>query len=101
MSLELEQHTLKEQFEAVIQTEDKLQIRDFLNHQNISDVAELVYDFPDYESQIIANMSVHRAASVFKILDLSIQKRVIHDLPANTTASLLNELPAYDRTDFL
>ena len=37
MSLELEQHTLKEQFEAVIQTEDKLQIRDFLNHQNISD----------------------------------------------------------------
>lgn len=46
-------------------------------------------------------MSVHRAASVFKILDLSIQKRIIHDLPANTTASLLNELPADDRTDFL
>src|SRR5688572_33448565 len=101
MSLELEQHTLKEQFEAVIQTEDKLQIRDFLNHQNISDVAELVYDFPDYETSIIANMSTHRAASVFKILDLSNQKRIIHDLPANTTASLLNELPADDRTDFL
>ena len=101
MSLELEEHTLNEQFEAVIKTEDKLQIREFLNAQNISDVAELVYEFPDYDSQIIANMSVHRAASVFKILDLSIQKRIIHDLPANTTASLLNELPADDRTDFL
>ncbi len=101
MSLELEQHTLQEQFESVIQTEDKLQIRDFLDHQNISDVAVLVEEFPDYESQIIANMSVHRAASVFKILDLSTQKRIIHELPANSTASLLNELPADDRTDFL
>src|SRR5687767_1998215 len=101
MSLELEQPTLKEQFETVIQTEDKLQIRDFLNHQNISDVVDLVYEFPDYESQIIANMSVHRAASVFKILEFPTQKRIIQTLPPNTVASLLNELPADDRTDFL
>lgn len=101
MSLELEQPTLQEQFETIIQTEDKLQIREFLDNQNISDVAQLVEENPDYESQIIANMSVHRAASVFKILDLSTQKRIIHELPPNTTASLLNELPADDRTDFL
>lgn len=101
MSLELEQPSLQEQFESVIQTEDKLQIRDFLNHQNISDVADLVYEFPDYESQIIANMSVHRAASVFKILEFPTQKRIIQTLPPNTIASLLNELPADDRTDFL
>jgi magnesium transporter len=101
MSLELEQPTLQEQFEAIISTEDKLQIRDFLDDQNISDVAQLVDEYPDYEDRIIANMSVHRASSVFKILDLSVQKRVIHELPANTTASLLNELPADDRTDFL
>lgn len=101
MSLELEQPTLEEQFESVIQTEDKLQIRDFLDDQNISDVARLVDEFPEFECQIIANMSIHRSASVFKILDLSIQKRIIHDLPANTTAALLNELPADDRTDFL
>ncbi len=74
---ELEQPSIQEQFESVIQTEDKLQIRDFLNHQNISDVADLVYEFPDYESQIIANMSVHRAASVFKILEFPTQKRII------------------------
>lgn len=96
-----EQLTLNEQLEAVIRTEDKLAIREFLNDQNISDVAELVYEFPDYESQIIAHMPVHRAASVFKILDFSIQKRIIQTLPPNTIASLLNELPADDRTDFL
>jgi magnesium transporter len=101
MSLELEQQTIQELFEAVIKTEDKLQIRDFLDDQNISDVAELVYEFPEYESQIIANMSVNRAASVFKILDLPTQKTIIRELPPNTTASLLNELPADDRTDFL
>ena len=101
MSLELEQHTLQEQFEAIIKTEDKLRIREFLDDQNISDVAGLVEEFPDYESSIIANMSVHRAASVFKILDFSVQKRIIHELQPNTTASLLNDLPADDRTDFL
>ncbi|MEO7922396.1 MAG: magnesium transporter [Chitinophagaceae bacterium] len=101
MSLELEQLSLQEQFEAIIRTEDKLRIREFLDDQNISDVALLVEEFPDYESNIIASMSVNRAASVFKILDLSFQKRIIHELPPNTTASLLNELPADDRTDFL
>ena len=101
MSLELDQNTLQEQFEAIIKTEDKLQIREFLDDQNISDVAELVEEFPAFESSIIANMSVHRAASVFKILDLSVQKRIIHELPPNTTATLLNDLPADDRTDFL
>jgi len=101
MSMELEQQTIQEQFEAVIKSEDKLQIRDFLDNQNISDVAQLVDEFPEYESQIIANMSVHRASSVFKIIDLSTQKRIIQELPANTTATLLNELPADDRTDFL
>lgn len=101
MSLELEQPTLQEQFEAVILTEDKLVIREFLDDQNISDVAALVDEFPEFEDRIIANMSIHRAASVFKILDLAVQERIIHELPPNTTASLLNELPADDRTDFL
>ena len=101
MSLDPDQITLQEQFEAHIQTEDKLAIRAFLDDQNISDVATLVDEYPEYEDSIIANMSIHRAASVFKILDLSVQKRIIHELPPNTTASLLNELPADDRTDFL
>jgi magnesium transporter len=46
-------------------------------------------------------MNVHRAVSVFKILDLSTQKNIIHELPPYKTAELLNELPADDRTAFL
>ena len=74
---------------------------EFLNDQNISDVAELINELPEYESQIIGNMNVHRAVSVFKILDLSTQKDIIHELPPYKTAELLNELPADDRTAFL
>ena len=101
MSYEEVQKSLKERFEALIATEDKLQISDFLNHLNISDVADLVHEFPDYESNIVAGMSLRRAASVFKIIELSAQKRIIKELPPNTVAALLNELPPDDRTDFL
>ncbi|MCP9750817.1 magnesium transporter [Ferruginibacter sp. HRS2-29] len=100
MSLELDEIPLQQQFEEVIASEDKLAIQDFLNDQNISDVANLVYDNPDYETQIIAHLSIHRAASVFKILDLSEQKRIIHNLPPFKSAELLNELPVDDRVDF-
>lgn len=101
MSLELEQENLQEQFSSIIQTEDRIAIRDFLNELNISDVAELINDNPDYEATIIANMAIHRAAMVFKILDLSTQKQIVKELPSNKVAELLNQLPADDRTDFL
>jgi magnesium transporter len=99
--LELEQPSLQEQFEELIAKEDKLAIQEFLNDQNISDVAGLVYDNEDYESQIISHLLIHRAASVFKILDFAVQKRIIQSLPAFKTAELLNQLSADDRTDFL
>ena len=90
-----------EQFRNIIQSEDVLHIREFLNNQNISDVAELIYEFPEFESQIIGNLSIHRASSTFKILDVPTQKRVIQELPAFKTAELLNDLSADDRTSFL
>lgn len=99
--MEQEQESIQDQFLRLIQQEDLLQIREFLNDQNISDVAELINEFPEYESQIILNMNIHRAASVFKILDLSTQKTIIQELPPSKTAELLNELPADDRTAFL
>lgn len=106
MSEELQQEleqalTINEQFEALIAEADKLAIAEFLNDQNISDVANLVYAYEEYEAQIIASLSIHRAASVFKILDLAEQKRIITELPPFKTAELLNELSADDRTDFL
>ncbi len=101
MSLHLEEISMQAQFEEVTASEDKLRIQEFLNHQNISDVADLMYDNEEYETQIIGHLSMHRAASVFKILELPAQKRIIKNLPAFTTAELLNELPADDRTAFL
>ncbi|SDD32169.1 magnesium transporter [Niabella drilacis] len=101
MSFEEEDKTLVESFKEVIATEDKLEIKKFLDAQNITDVVDLVYEMPEYDSQIIANMSVHRAASVFKLLETSNQKDIIHKLPPNKAAELLNDLPADDRTDFL
>lgn len=99
--MELERPGLREQFETIIRAQDKLEIRGFLDDQNISDVAGLVYEYPEYDSQIIAGMSIHRAAKVFKILEFPTQKRIIQELPANKTAELLNQLPADDRVDFL
>jgi magnesium transporter len=101
MSIGLEEISLQQRFEEIIASEDKLQIQEFLNHQNISDVADLIYENEDYETQIISHISIHRAASVFKILELPTQKRIIKDLPAFKTAELLNELPPDDRTAFL
>jgi magnesium transporter len=97
MALEI----LKEQVEAIIESGDVKQLHEFLDHQNISDVADLIDEMPEYDARIIAAMSVHRAASVFKILDLSEQKNIIKSLPPIKTAGLLNELPPDDRTDFL
>ena len=101
MSSEHELGSPNEQFLENIQSEDVLVIREVLNNQNISEVAELIDEFPDYEAQIVGNMSIHRASSTFKILDFSTQKRIIQELPAQKTAELLNDLSADDRTSFL
>ena len=101
MSIDIQSLSLQEQFEEVIREDNKLRIQDFLNSQNISDVADLIRDNEDYAAQIISSLAVHRAAGTFKILDLSSQKDIILNLPPLKTAELLNELPSDDRTAFL
>lgn len=101
MSLELEPIEPKEKFLEILQSEDISQLHEFLDDQNISDVATLIDELPDQETLIIDNMSIHRAASTFKILDFSVQKKIIQELLPHKTAELLNELSADDRTSFL
>lgn len=101
MLSEFEKISLQQQFEEVIASEDQLAVRELLNNQNISDVAELIYENDEYETQIISHLSIHRAVGVFKILDPAEQKRIIKDLPPFKSAELLNELPADDRVSFL
>jgi len=97
----MDEISLQQRFEEAIASEDKLHIQEFLNHQNISDVADLIYNNEEFENQIISHLSIHRAVSVFKILELPTQKRIIKELPPFKTAELLNELPPDDRTSFL
>jgi magnesium transporter len=91
---------LSDSFLEILSKEDAHLLKEFLDEQNISDVVELVNDFPEHEATIINNMTVHRAVSVFKILDINQQKDIIKELPARKTAKILNELPPDDRTDF-
>ncbi len=97
MSLE----NLQEQLEEILASGDEEQLHEFVDQQNISDMAELIYEMPEYDSKMIAAMSVHRAVGVFKILEFPAQKKIIQTLPPDKTAGLLNELPPDDRTDFL
>jgi len=99
--MELENLSLQEKFEEIIESDNLLDIKEFLNSQNISDVMELIYNNSEYEVQIIGNLSANRAASTFKILDLPIQKNIIQSLSPIKTAELLNALPADDRTALL
>ena len=99
--LKIEDVNLSELFLEVLSTNNEIALKEFLDEQNISDVVELVNEFPEQEAHIIDNMTVHRAVSVFKILDINQQKDIIKELPARKTAKILNELPPDDRTDFL
>ncbi|MEJ7912837.1 MAG: magnesium transporter [Chitinophagaceae bacterium] len=92
---------LQMEFEHLLETGDNTEIREFLDDQNISDIADLIYTYEDQESKIIAGMAIHRAAGVFKILESPTQQSIIRTLPPGKTAELLNELPADDRTSFL
>src|SRR6476661_5794455 len=97
MSLEL----LKQEFEHVLQSEDPMALHQFLDQQNITEIADLVYEEPERGSDIISAMSVHRASGVFRILEFSLQRRIIEELSPSKVAELLNELPPDDRTSFL
>jgi magnesium transporter len=98
---ETTENTLEELFQSVLQGGDKTALGNLLDDQNISDIALLMEEFPDHESTIISSMSTHRAAGVFRILDFSVQKRIIQTIAPNTTAALLNALPPDDRTAFM
>ena len=92
---------LQEQFEFFLQEENAIHMAEFLNELNISDVGQLIEDNKEHATEIMSDLSIHRAASTFKIIELGVQKDIIQELPPLKTAALLNELPADDRTSFL
>src|SRR3954469_485906 len=101
MSGEAEKILLQDEFEDAIGSGDDNLIHQFLDEQNISDVADLIYENDDREAFILSRLSIHRAAGLFKILEHPTQEKIIQELPPVKTAELLNELPPDDRTSFL
>lgn len=92
---------IQEEYEKILEKKDGAELSEFLDSQNISDVAELIDENEEDELSIFSNMSLHRATRVFKLLDHSVQKRIIKDLPPSKSAEVLNELEPDDRTSFL
>ena len=95
-----EEILVQEQYEDVLNTGNDEAISEFLNEQNISDVAELIDENEDREIDIFTRLSMNRAPSVFKILDHPTQKRIIKNLPPAKSAELLNKMEPDDRTSF-
>jgi len=95
-----EEISVQEQYEEVLNRGDDVALTEFLNDQNISDVADLIYENEEQEISIFTHLSMHRALGLFKILEHPTQKRIIKNLPPNKSAELLNEMQPDDRTSF-
>jgi len=95
-----EEISVQQQYDDILETGDEVALTEFLNNQNISDVADLIYDDEDQEINIFMHLSMHRATSLFKILEHPTQKRIIKNLLPSKSAELLNEMEADDRTAF-
>ncbi len=95
-----EEISVQEQYEHVLKRGDDAVISEFLNEQNISDVAELIYENEDREIEILLHLSMHRALALFRILEHPTQKRIIKNLPPTKSAQILNEMEPDDRTSF-
>ena len=93
MTVETDDIPLKYQFLEKLQSGDLQALHELLDDQNISDVAELINEFPEHEGEILGNLSIHRAISTFKILDFSTQKRIIQELSPSKTAELAERSP--------
>ncbi len=94
----MENQALKEQFQGEVATLDDAALQALLDDQLIMDVAELIEEYPDEDVNIINHLSIQRAVSVFKILDFSLQEKLIEKLPRNKVGQIINELPPDDRT---
>ncbi len=96
-----EEISILDQYDEIVEGGDAERITAFLNEQNISDVAEIVYEHEESELEIFLQLQLHRAISLFKILEHPSQKRIIKNLSPYKSAELLNAMQADDRTAFL
>ncbi len=83
-------------------------ISDVLKHENpdfhdfsTTELVEFLDEFPEYAQKIILHLEPHRAVKTLKFLDLKLQKKLIHTLPSNNVATLIQNMHFDDRTALL
>ncbi len=72
-----------------------------LNEFNTSDFVDYIEEEPGSAEKIIGLLEPHRAVKTIKFLDVKIQKRLIHTLPPDVVASLIQNMHFDDRTALL
>jgi magnesium transporter len=87
-----------EEIELLLEQNDDKHLSEYLNNLNISDVEQLIDEFPEHGPRFIEILSINRAVNVFRILDFPTQERIIKKLSGPKIAELINELPPDDRT---
>lgn len=92
--------SLIEQTESIIAIGDNEALNSLLEDLNISEVKELIDEFPEEGAKFLAMLPMSRSVHVFRILDFPVQERIIKTLPGQKIAELINELPPDDRTSF-
>jgi len=83
-------------------------ILDVLKHEKpyfsdfrTTELADFLNDHPEYSQKVIENLEPHRAVKTLKFLDLKLQKKLIHTLPSNKVAELIQNMHFDDRTALL
>lgn len=87
-----------EEIRELLENEDDKQLKQYLDQLNISDVEELIDQFPQHAAKFIETISINRAVNVFRILDFPTQERIIKKLSGNKLNQLIKDLPPDDRT---
>lgn len=83
-------------------------ILDVLKHEKpyfsdfrTTELADFLNDYPEYSQKVIEHLEPHRAVKTLKFLDLKLQKKLIHTLPSNKVAELIQNMHFDDRTALL
>jgi magnesium transporter len=73
----------------------------YFNDFSTTELADFINDYPEYSIKIIDNLEPHRAVKTLKFLDIKLQKKLIHTLPSNKVAILIQNMHFDDRTALL
>ncbi|WP_029288182.1 magnesium transporter [Pedobacter sp. R20-19] len=87
-----------EEVQELLEKQDDIALKKYLDGLNISDVEELIDELPQCAAKFIETISLNRAVNVFRILDFPTQERIIKKLSGNKLNQIIKDLPPDDRT---